>query len=296
MSRKKRKCRTTGRFATVTTCISTTLVLILLGTVVLFVTIGNNFSRQLREGLTVEVMLNDSISPAELQHVKAVLTKAPYARKVDYISKERGTREMNEALQGDACELTEGSPVPAEYEVYLKADYANLDSLHQYEKSMRALPGVSDLAYPSEVMEGLDRTIPTVGVSLLVVASLLALVSFSLINNSIRMSIYARRHSIRTMKLVGAGWGFIRRPFIFQALRIGIVAAMLAGGLLGGVIYYLQYVAGQGDAYINGLVTPEVWVATLGVIVVCAVALTVWSAYISVNKYLRMRVSDVYLK
>ena len=133
MAKNRKKQRKAGRFGTVTTCISTTLVLLLLGLVVLFVGIGNNFSQELRQGLTVEVMLSDSVSNAELLQTQAHLRQAPYARKVDYISKERGTREMNVALQEDLGDLIGESPIPAEFEVYLKADYANLDSLTRYE-------------------------------------------------------------------------------------------------------------------------------------------------------------------
>lgn len=203
---------------------------------------------------------------------------------------------MNEALQGDVGEFLGGSPIPAEFEVYLHADYANLDSLRHYEASMRAMPGVTDVIYPKEVMQSLDRTIPSIGLVLLGVAALLAIVSFSLINNTIRMNVYARRHTIHTMKLVGARWGFIRRPFLAQALRFGLVSVLIAGGALGGALYYLAYEAGTGDIYFNTLITPEVWCATLGTVVVCGIVLTLFCAYVSVNRYLRMSTADIYLK
>lgn len=296
MSKPHKKRRTRGHFGAITTCISTTLVLVLLGIVVLFVSVGDNYSRQLREGFTVEVMLNDSIQPVQQSTTLAALRKAPYAREVNYISKEQGMREMNDVMGGDLGTFDGTSPVPAEFEVFLNYDYANADSLARYEKAMLALPGVSEVNYPRDIMQSLDRTIPAIGLGLLIVAGLLALVSFSLINNIIRMSVYARRYSIHTMKLVGVSWSFIRRPFIVQALRIGIVAAIIACGLLGGMIYYLQFEAGAGDIYINQLITPEVWIYTLGVIVVCGICLTAWSAYLSVNHHLSLRGGEVYVR
>lgn len=296
MSKPHKKRRTRGHFGAITTCISTTLVLVLLGIVVLFVSVGDNYSRQLREGFTVEVMLNDSIQPVQQSTTLAALRKAPYAREVNYISKEQGMREMNDVMGGDLGTFDGTSPVPTEFEVFLNYDYANADSLARYEKAMLALPGVSEVNYPRDIMQSLDRTIPAIGLGLLIVAGLLALVSFSLINNIIRMSVYARRYSIHTMKLVGASWSFIRRPFIVQALRIGIVAAIIACGLLGGMIYYLQFEAGAGDIYINQLITPEVWIYTLGVIVVCGICLTAWSAYLSVNHHLSLRGGEVYVR
>lgn len=297
MKRKTRKSqRRGGRFATVTTCISTTLVLLLLGIVVMFVSIGTNFSHQLREELTVEVMLKDSLTTSQVQAIGQHLKQAPFARRVNYISKEQGTREMNEALQGDMGQFVGSSPIPAEYEVYLRSDYANLDSLNHYERSIKALPGVADIDYPRDVMQNLDRTLPGIGLGLLIVAALLGVVSFSLINNTVRMNIYARRFSIQTMKLVGASWGFIRRPYLWQALRIGLASAIIAGGLLGGALYYMQFVAGEGDIYFNQLITPVVWAATLGTVVVCGVVLTMWCAYVSVNHHLHLSAGEAYLK
>lgn len=296
MKRKGKKRHRVGRFATVTTCISITLVLLLLGIVVMFVGIGTNFNHQLREEFTLNVVLSDSISATQIQTIKKCLVASPYARKVNYISKEQGTREMNAALQGDMGSFVGASPIPSEFEVYLKSSYANLDSIHRYEASIKAMQGVADLDYPRDVMENIDRTIPFVGIGLLIVAALLTIVSFSLINNTIRMNIYARRYSIHTMKLVGAKWSFIRRPFLWQALRIGIVAVVIAGGILGGGLYYMQYVIGNGEVYFNELITPLVWGATLGIVILCGILMTLCCAFVSVNKHLRMSTDEMFLK
>lgn len=296
MTTKHRKHRRSGNFGTITTCISTTLVLILLGIIVLFVTVGTNYSQQLREGLTVEVMLNDSITPSQFVQTQAALRKANYSRRVVYISKEQGIKDMNDVMGDDLGSFEGYSPIPAEFEVYLKYDYANADSINHIKTEVQKLPAVTEVSYPQDIMESLDRTIPAVGLGLLVLAGLLALVSFSLINNIIRMSVYARRYSIHTMKLVGAKWSFIRRPFMWQALRIGLLAACIASCLLGYIIYYLQYKAGAGDIYFNELITPDVWTATLGVIFICGILLTLWCAYLSVNHHLHLKGDEVYIK
>ena len=296
MTAKHKRTRRTGKFANMTTCISTTMVLILLGIIVLFVTVGTNYSRQLREGLSVEVMLHDSINPSQFVQTQAALRKAKYARRVVYISKEQGIKDMNDVMGEDLGTFEGYSPIPAEFEVYLKYDYANADSIKAIKNEIQKLPAVTEISYPQEIMQSLDRTIPAVGLGLLIVAALLTLVSFSLINNTIRMSVYARRYSIHTMKLVGAKWSFIRRPFMWQALRIGLIAAFIASGILGYVIYYLRYEAGAGDIYLNELITPDVWVATLGVIFVCGIGLTSMCAYFSVNRHLRLKGDEVYIK
>ena len=296
MNTKHRKGRKTGKFGTITTCISTTMVLILLGIIVLFVTVGTNYSKQLREGLTVEVMLSDSITPSQFIQTQAALRKANYSRRVVYISKEQGIKDMDDVMGGDMGSFEGYSPIPAEFEVYLKYDYANADSIARIKIEVQKLPAVTEVSYPQDIMESLDRTIPAVGFGLLAIAVLLALVSFSLINNTIRMSVYARRYSIHTMKLVGAKWSFIRRPFIGQALRIGLIAACIASALLGYLIYYLRFEAGAGDIYLNELITPDVWIATLGIIFICGIVLTSWCAYLSVNHHLSLKGGDVYIK
>lgn len=292
----KRPRRHTGRFGTFTTCISITMVLIMIGIITLFAGMATNYSNQLREGLTVELMLTDSITPQQMTATQARLKAAPWARQVTYISQEQGLRDMNEAMGTDIGTFDGTSPVPAEFEVSLNAPYANLDSIKRYEPSMLAMPGVAEVNYPRDIMQSLDRTIPAVTLGLLAVAALLALVSFSLINNTMRMSVYARRYSIHTMKLVGASWGFIRRPFMWQAMRIGFVSAIIAGGLLSAAMWYLQTQAGAGSIYINTLVPPLVWATTLGAIVICGLGLTALCASLSVNHHLRLRGGEVYLR
>ena len=272
------------------------MVLIMIGIITLFAGMATNYSNQLREGLTVELMLTDSITPQQMTATQARLKAAPWARQVTYISQEQGLRDMNEAMGTDIGTFDGTSPVPAEFEVSLNAPYANLDSIKRYEPSMLAMPGVAEVNYPRDIMQSLDRTIPAVTLGLLVVAALLALVSFSLINNTMRMSVYARRYSIHTMKLVGASWGFIRRPFMWQAMRIGFVSAIIAGGLLSAAMWYLQTQAGAGSIYLNTLVTPLVWATTLGAIVICGLGLTALCASLSVNHHLRLRGGEVYLR
>lgn len=296
MTAKHRRNRKAAKFGSITTCISTTMVLVLLGIIVLFVTVGTNYSKQLREGMTVEVMLHDSITPSQFIQTQAALRQANYSRRVVYISKEQGIKEMNDVMGNDIGSFEGYSPIPAEFEVYLKYNYANADSISVIRNIIQNLPAVTEVCYPQDIMASLDKTIPAVGFGLLILAALLAIISFALINNTMRMSVYARRYSIHTMKLVGAKWSFIRRPFIWQSLRIGLIAATLASCTLGYIIYYLRYEAGAGDIYLNELITPEVWIATLGVIYICGICLTSWCAYLSVNHHLNLKGGEVYIK
>ena len=123
----------------------TIMAIIMIGIITLFAGMATNYSNQLREGLTVELMLTDSITPQQMTATQARLKAAPWARQVTYISQEQGLRDMNEAMGTDIGTFDGTSPVPAEFEVSLNAPYANLDSIKRYEPSMLAMPGVAEV-------------------------------------------------------------------------------------------------------------------------------------------------------
>lgn len=289
----KKKSPRNGALNSITTCISTTMVLILLGTVVFFVCAAYNFGHSVRENFTVEVLLDDSITHAQLQQLKGELQAMPYTREVNYISKEAGTREFMADIGGSPDDFIGGSPIPAEYEVFLKAEYACPDSLARYMPVLQKHDYVKDVVYPLDLMDAMDKALRTISIILLSVAGLLAFVSFSLINNTVRLGIHSRRLSIQTMKLVGAKWSFIRRPFMLRSLWIALVSALLAGGTLGGGMVALTRMNGNDEF---DIVTPEIIILTLGCILACSLLLTLLCTYMSVNKHLHTKTGDSYLK
>ena len=285
------KKRTTGLFSSFTSCISTTLVLLLLGTVISFYIVTYNFSRSLRENFALEVMVSDTLNTKQLYAVQQQLRQLPFVRYTNYISKEKGTQELVEALKERPEDYVGSSPVPAEFEAFLKAEYANQDSLSKFVPSIMQMHGVTDIYYPSDVMRDVNYWIPLIGLILLITALLLTFVSFALINNTIRLSIYARRFSINTMKLVGAKRSYIRRPFMWRACRIGLIAALIADGIIGlGLHLFVQQ-----DIFLSTLLSPVEAAIPLVAVFVCGILLTTVCAYFSVNKYLRMRSSKIYM-
>jgi cell division transport system permease protein len=285
---KKKK---TGKFNTITSCISTSLVLILLGTATFCIKLSENFGRELRENFTVEVLLDYAIRKEERETMHQELTALPYVKQVSYISKEEGMKEMAAVLEGGPQEFLGFNTIPAEFELFLNAAYANQDSLLYYIPDLYNYKKVTDVIYPKDAMEFVDHVIPLIGTLLIFVASLLGFISFALIHNTMRMSIYARRFSIHTMKLVGARWGFIRRPFMLRAFWIGFWAAIVANALVGIGMYWLYSL----DAYIGNLVTQDVVWTTFGINFACGLCLTIISAYISVNKFLKMTTSQLFM-
>ncbi len=274
----------------VTLCISTTMVLILLGLVVFSVLTAHNLSNYVKENLTVTVMLGDTVSVNDAHRLCRDLYHRPYARNIDYVSKEQALKEQSEAMGSDPSEFLGVNPFVATLELQLKSDYANRDSLRQIAEELRRNPKVSEVAYQEDLMDKVNVNLKKVSLVLLVLALLLTFISYSLISNAVRLGVYSRRFIIHTMKLVGASWGFIRRPFMVDGLIVGIVAAVLACGVLAAGVWTLY----QYEPNLTAIITWQVLVITGISVLLFGLIITSLCSYISVNKFLRMRAKDLY--
>ena len=274
----------------VTLCISTTMVLILLGLVVFSVLTAHNLSNYVKENLTVTVMLGDTVSVNDAHRLCRDLYHRPYARNIDYVSKEQALKEQSEAMGSNPSEFLGVNPFVATLELQLKSDYANRDSLRQIAEELRRNPKVSEVAYQEDLMDKVNVNLKKVSLVLLVLALLLTFISYSLISNAVRLGVYSRRFIIHTMKLVGASWGFIRRPFMVDGLIVGIVAAVLACGVLAAGVWTLY----QYEPNLTAIITWQVLVITGISVLLFGLIITSLCSYISVNKFLRMRAKDLY--
>lgn len=290
MGRRRKCARSRAGMQVVTLCISTTLVLILLGLIVFLVLTARNMSSYIKENLTVTVMLGDKVTVNQAKLLCRDLYHRPYTRHASYISKEQAQREQCAAMGSDPSEFLGFNPFTATLEVQMKSDYANGDSLRWISAELKKRPEVSDVAYQEDLMDKVNGNLRKLSMILLVLAVLLTCVSFSLINNSVRLSIYSRRFLIHTMKLVGASWGFIRRPFLRRAVGIGIVAALLACLALGGGVYALY----SYEPNILMVITWRELVVTGTSVLMFGIVITLLCSWFSVNKFLRMTAGELY--
>lgn len=290
MAKSKKKTSRHQGLQVVTLCISTTLVLILLGLVVFSVLTARNLSAYVKENLTVTVLLDDDMSVNDAHILCRNLYQRPYVRHIDYISKEQAQKEQAEAMGSDPSEFLGFNPFSATLELRLKSDYANRESLQWISREIQKRPGVSSVSYQEDLMDKVNNNLRRLSFILLALAVLLTCVSFSLISNSVKLSVYSRRFLIHTMKLVGASWGFIRRPFLRRAIGVGMIAAILACCALGVGIWFLF-------DYEPNLETFITWreMAVVGVAVfVFGIVITALCAYFSVNRFLRMTAGELY--
>lgn len=276
----------------ITSSISTMLVLLLLGLVVFFVLTANNLSVYVRENIAFSILISDDMKEPDILNYQKQLDAEPYVKETTYISKAQALKEQTEAMGTDPAEFLGYNPFTASIEVKLNADYANSDSIEWIKEDILSNKHVMEINYPQDLLDAVNRNIRKISLVLLGLAALLTLISFALINNTIRLAVYSKRFLIHTMKLVGASWGFIRRPFILRNIWVGILAALIADAALIGMAYALV----NYEPDLLAVVTPQVMLTVMGSVFVFGVIITSLCALISINKYLKMKVSELYYK
>ena len=286
-----RKVSTASFFhSRLTSIISIALVLFLMGLIMLMGLLGNELSVYVKENLSFSIVLKDSVKETDIKKMQTKLDALPYIKSTAYISKEQAAKELEEELGENPETFLGFNPLQASIEVKLHADYANPDSLSLIEKEIKRYTSVDELLYRKDMMEMVHNNLQRLGVILLVLAAVLTLISFVLIGNTIRLLIYSKRFLIHTMQLVGATAGFIRAPFIRYNLVSGLIAALLAIMLLTGAIYYLQ---NELDGFIQ-LLDMRTLLIVDGAVLVLGLFLSTIATVIAVNKYLRMKVDQLY--
>lgn len=274
----------------ITSSISTMLVLFLLGLVVFFVLTANNLSVYVRENIAFSVIISDDMKEPEALKFQKALNEKAYVKQTTYISKKQALEEQTLAMGTDPAEFLGYNPFTASIDIRLNSAYANSDSIQWIEKELLSNKKVLEINYPQDLIDSVNRNLKKISFFLLGLAALLTFISFALINNTIRLTIYSKRFLIHTMKLVGASWSFIRRPFLVRNLWVGIIAASMADALLIGMAYLLV----KYEPELLAVITPSVMFIVMTAVFIFGITITSFCALISINKYLRMKVSELY--
>jgi len=274
----------------ITSSISTMLVLLLLGLVVFFVLAANNLSVYVRENINFSILINDEMKESEIIKLQKNLNDEPFVKESVYVSKSQALKEQSEAMGTNPEEFLGYNPFTASIEVKLHSDYANSDSIAKIEKIIKRNTNIQDVLYQRDLIDAVNENIRNISLVLLVLAVVLTFISFALINNTIRLAIYSKRFLIHTMKLVGASWGFIRKPFLVRNIWSGVLAAAVADAILMGTAYSLV----SYEPELIRVITPDVMLLVSLSVLAFGVIITFLCAYLSINKYLRMKASSLY--
>lgn len=292
MSKRPQPTRGKFRNARLTSIISISLVLFVLGIIAFMGVFANQLSIFVKENIGFTIVLKDDVTPAEIAKFQKVITNSKYARSFQYISKEDALKELTQDLGENPAEFLGFNPLQASIEVKLHAPYANNDSIAKIEKSVRSLSkNVRDFNYRKDIVALVNDNVRKMSVALLIIAALLLGISFTLINNTVRLGIYSKRFLIHTMKLVGATPGFIRRPFVWGHIVNGIVASLIAMALMTALLYW------TGQQYIGfyKLVNTDLLLIVFGIILGLGICITAIASLFATNRYIRMRGDDMYL-
>ena len=274
----------------VTSSISTTLVLLLLGLVVFFVLGAHNLSVYVKENINFSILISDDMKESDILKLQKKLDKEPFVKATEYISKKQALREQTEAMGTDPQEFLGYNPFTASIEVKLHSDYANSDSIAKIEKKIKNNTNIQEVLYQKDLIDAVNDNIRNISLMLLGLAVILTFISFALINNTIRLTIYSKRFLIHTMKLVGASWSFIRRPFLRRNFWIGVLSAVIADAVLWGAAYWLV----SYEPELIRVITPDVMLLVSVSVLIFGVLITWLCALLSINKYLKMKAGTLY--
>lgn len=287
---KEKKSKISYFQSNFTSTISVALVLLLLGIIAFLGILANTFSKELKENIGFSVVLQSETTPEQVAAMDKMWKASPYVSDVRFISKEAALQNWQAETGENLVELFGVNPLNAEYEVYVKAEYANLDSLQVIERQLKTITFVDEIAMHKSEVDAANRNISNVALVLFVIAVLLMLISFVLINNTVRLTVYSRRFLIHTMKLVGAKPGFIRRPFVISNMLNGLIAAFVSMLFLLGVYLFLQNI---DEALVVSFSALEI-VAVFAGLIVLGVLICGLAAFLAADKYIRLSYDDLF--
>lgn len=278
------------RSTSLITVVSISLVLFILGLLALIILDAQKITRDVKETADVEVFLYNNTKDADVAKLQKMLDASDFVKSTAFISKDSAAKQLQSVDKEDFIGLLGYNPLPASINVHVKAEYANSDSLALIEKRLSHYPQVKEVVYQKSLIKMMNENLKKITFIMLGFSALLLLVSLTLINNTIRLTVYSKRFLIKTMQLVGATQSFIRRPFIWKGLRDGILASVIALLMIFGVIHMAQSQL-PDLAEMNDV---DTYFILGGTVVSLGIILSWLSTYFAMRRYLRLRADDLH--
>jgi cell division transport system permease protein len=270
--------------------LSVFLVLFLLGILGLFIVNSKKISDDFKEGIAMSVYFKDEAKDTTLTNFKEMLKTANYARSFKYVTKEDAAKEHTDIIGEDFMSFLGSNPLENSYDIHLKANYVFADSIEKIERDLHENEFISDIVYDKQLVNLVNDNIKKVSFWILIISGFLAFIAVLLINSSMRLSIYSNRFIIKTMQMVGATKSFIRKPFIWKSVKLGIIGAIIAIIALLGVLYYID------TNFPNlGILHDKVSITIILIgVFVTGVLITFFSTFFATQRFLNLRTNDLY--
>ena len=276
--------------AWISSVISITLVLFLVGVASLLLVNAKSVSDYFKENVQISVLMAQEATEDQAMELVSTLDSRPFIKGTRLVSKEEGTREMSEMLGEDFLEVFETAPIPLSVDVTLKAEYVSADSLEVVKKEISSFPLVEEVVYQQSLVDKLNTNLAKISLVLGVFVLLLLFISFVLINNTVRLNVFSKRFTIHTMKLVGATKSFIRGPFLGQAVFQGLFSALLAILMLLATLFIIRKEISQ----LFEVFSLDLLLVVIGIVVVSGVVICLVSTYLVVGKLVSLPKDDLY--
>ncbi|MEQ9186751.1 MAG: permease-like cell division protein FtsX [Cryomorphaceae bacterium] len=285
---KFQKQRLRGSYISV--ILSVSLVLFTLGLLGLVMLYAQKLSTQVKENIGFTIYLDDDVKEVDVQRLQKAIDISPYALTTEYISKDDAVELLKQDLGEDFMQYLDYNPLLASIEVKLNADYAHPDSLANIKSQLSRSSKIKEISYEESLVKIVQQNIQRIGALMGGFSLLLLIVAIALINNSIRLSIYSKRFLIKSMQLVGATQGFIRKPFVQRGIVHGIYSALIAILLIMGLMYYSQQ-------YLPDLIQIqdiEILAYLFVIVLVLGIVISWVSTSLAVRKFIRTRSDKLY--
>ncbi len=287
MAKKRKKL---FRNASLPAIFSMALVLLLVGLFTFTFLLARDITKQVKENLNITILLDQEVNVYQKNRIKSYLDKNKSIKSYRFISKKEALSEYVDEIGTNPEEVLGWNPLKAIYEVQLKSEYAQTNTVQKMEEELLKISGVYQVDYQRSVLEFVNENVKKISLILIALAVLLAIISFALINSTIRLKIYSNRFLINTMKLVGATPWFIRKPYLKIGLLNGFVSSITALLMFFGLLFYFNR---EFDLNFTTLKNETIIIVS-SVVFFMGIVLTSISTYFAVGRYLKMRTDDIY--
>lgn len=270
--------------------VSIALVLFMVGILGLILLKSTLVSNRIKEKVAITLFLKDNVSKKQINSFKAALEKEPFAKRIIYTSKTQAAKQYSKEIGEDFMKFLGENPLKNGIDIYVKANFVTPEKMEVLETKFLKNAFVADVTYDKVLIDLITKNIKRISFWLLVISGFFALLAIILINSSIRLSIYAKRFNIKTMQMVGATKSFIRKPFIWQSIKLGFIGALVALIGLGAVIFYLDKLAPS-----LGLLKDYITLGYLAVgVIIAAVVITYASTFLATQRFLNLQTDELH--
>ncbi|SFB83701.1 cell division protein FtsX [Zunongwangia mangrovi] len=270
--------------------LSIALVLFLLGMLGLLVLNTKKVADHFKEQIALTVYFNDDAKDEAMQNLTKSLDTASYTRSATFVSKEEAAEQTKEAIGEDFMEFLDYNPLQNSIDVYMIADFVSSEKVEEIATKLSENSAVDEVAYDKPLISLLNNNLKKISFWVLIVSALFTFIAVLLINSSIRLSVYSKRFTIKTMQMVGATKGFIRRPFIWNSVKLGIIGAIVALIGMAAVIYYLN----NSFAELNLLADKKLILALFGGVFLTGIVITWLSTFFATTRFLNLKTDELY--